>query len=153
MNDGARNRLIGTVSVSAMLLVPLAILGAPALARSGSAGSQYGSGSAQYQYRVAICHLTGSKKHPGHTITVSAAAVRAHLRHGDHLGRCTGAETARPKHHGAPSEPGQPAQPATSGKPAKPDHGAGKKSEEGSDSGSQGAEHGHGQDGKGHSGK
>lgn len=143
MNDGARNRLIGTVAVSAMLLVPLAVFGAPALARSGSAGSQYGSGSAQYQYRVAICHLTGSKKHPGHTITVSAAAVRAHLRHGDHLGRCTGAETARPKHHGAPSQP------------AKPDHGAGKKSEEGSDasSGSQGAEHGHGQNGKGHSGK
>jgi hypothetical protein len=122
-----------------MLLVPLAVFGAPALARSGSAGSQYGSGSAQYQYRVSICHRTGSKKHPGHTITVSAAAVRAHLRHGDHLGRCTGAETVRGKSHG---------------KPAKPHHDSGKKAKGDDGSSSPAApEHGNGHGDKGHHGK
>jgi hypothetical protein len=38
--------------------------------------------------KVTICHHTGSKKHPFHTITVSANAVPAHLRHGDTLGPC-----------------------------------------------------------------
>ena len=85
------------LAVTAALLVPLAIFGAPALARSGAAASEYGSGSSQYQYRVTICHLTGSKKHPGHTITVSSKSVSAHLRHGDHLGPCTGTEKPRPK--------------------------------------------------------
>jgi hypothetical protein len=86
------------IAVTAALLVPLAIFGAPALARSGAAAGEYGSGSSQYQYRVTICHLTRSKKHPAHTITVSSASVAAHLRHGDHLGPCTGTETPRPKH-------------------------------------------------------
>ena len=139
MKDGARRRVLGAIALSAALLVPLAVFGAPALARSGSAGSQYGSGSSQYQYRVMICHRTGSKKHPAHTITVSAAAVRAHLRHGDHLGRCTGAETIAKSH----------------GKPAKPDHDTGKKSHDGDDasSGSASPEHGNGQGDKGHHGK
>jgi hypothetical protein len=48
--------------------------------------------------RVTICHLTGSRKHPAVTITVSQSAVAAHLRHGDHLGACTGNEKPRPKH-------------------------------------------------------
>jgi hypothetical protein len=96
--NGVAGRLTGAVAVSAALLVPLAVFGAPALARSGSAASGQGSGSAQYQYRVTICHLTRSKKHPAHTITVSSAAVAAHLRHGDHLGPCTGTETPRAKH-------------------------------------------------------
>ena len=92
---------MGAVAVSAAILIPLATFGAPALARSGAAASsqyEYGSGSSEYQYRVVLCHLTGSKKHPGHSITVSSHAVRAHLRHGDHLGACTGLETPRAKH-------------------------------------------------------
>jgi hypothetical protein len=92
--------VIAGLAVSVALLVPLAVFGAPALARSTAAASQYEySGSAQYQYRVELCHLTGSRKHPGHTITVSSAAVAAHVRHGDHLGACTGNESPRPKHH------------------------------------------------------
>ena len=87
------------IAVTAALLVPLAIFGAPELARSGAAAGEYGSGSSQYQYRVTICHLTGSKKHPAHTITVSSKAVAAHLRHGDHLGPCTGTEKPKPKKH------------------------------------------------------
>ena len=54
------------VAVTSALLVPLSIFGGPAFAGSGSAAGQYGSGSSQYQYKVTICHLTGSKKHPAH---------------------------------------------------------------------------------------
>jgi hypothetical protein len=95
-----RGRLVGAVALTVALLVPLATFGAPALARSGAAASEYGgSGSSQYQYRVTICHHTGSKKHAAHTITVAAPAVKAHLRHGDHLGPCTATETPKPKKH------------------------------------------------------
>ena len=91
-------RLLAGTAVTAALFVPLAIFGGSAFA--GSASAEHPS-SAQYQYRVTICHLTGSKKNPAHTITVSSAAVAAHLRHGDHLGACTGSEKARK--HGKPS--------------------------------------------------
>ena len=47
------------------------------------AGSGYGG-------KVTICHHTGSKKNPYHTITVSSNAVPAHLRHGDTMGPCPG---------------------------------------------------------------
>src|SRR6478672_8297142 len=100
--NNMKGRATAAAAVSGALLVPLAVFGAPALARSGAAASsqyEYGSGSSQYQYRVTICHLTGSKKHPGHTITVSSKAVAAHLRHGDHLNACTGTEKPRPKKH------------------------------------------------------
>jgi hypothetical protein len=89
-----RARLLAASAVTVALLVPLAVFGGSALARSTSAASEYQySSTTQYQSRVTICHLTGSKKHPGHTITISSAAVRAHLKHGDHLGACTGTET------------------------------------------------------------
>jgi hypothetical protein len=90
--NGARGRLFGGAVVTAALLVPLAVFGGTALAHTAAAGPS----AAQYQYRVQICHLTGSKKHPFHTITVSSAAVAAHVRHGDHVGACTGTETRRP---------------------------------------------------------
>jgi RNA polymerase sigma factor (sigma-70 family) len=38
--------------------------------------------------KVAICHVTGSKKNPFVTISVSSAAVETHLQHGDTLGPC-----------------------------------------------------------------
>jgi hypothetical protein len=50
--------------------------------------------------KVAICHRTGSKVHPFHTITVAVPAVRAHLRHGDVLGPCTATTVAAMKRHG-----------------------------------------------------
>ena len=93
------------VALTAALFTPLLILGGPAFARTGAAASQYEYSSAsQYQYRISICHLTRSRKHPGHTITISARAWRAHQRHGDHLGPCTGTETVRPKKHGKSEE-------------------------------------------------
>ena len=44
-----------------------------------------------YAGKVAICHHTGSKKHPFHTIVVSGNAVQAHVtQHGDTIGPCPG---------------------------------------------------------------
>ncbi|HET7450071.1 MAG TPA: hypothetical protein VFJ78_05690 [Gaiellaceae bacterium] len=99
--NGVRGKAAAVAALSAALLVPLATFGGPALARSGAALAEYGhgSGSAQYQYRVTICHITHGKKKVAHTITVSSKAVPAHLRHGDHLNACNGTET-RPTKHG-----------------------------------------------------
>jgi ribosomal protein S14 len=58
----------------------------------------------QYAKKVTICHRTGSKKNPFRTIRVSRNAVRAHLRHGDKLGPCSGAPFTvchKGKHHKA----------------------------------------------------
>jgi hypothetical protein len=109
------------VAVTAALLVPLSIFGGPAFAGSGSAAGEYGSGSSQYQYKVTICHLTGSKKHPAHTIRVSSKAVAAHLRHGDHLGTCTGTEKPKPKKHTTTTTTVTTAAPTTTA----PEHGKG----------------------------
>lgn len=86
---------------TAAVMVPLGVFGAPALARTASSADQYSS-SSQYQYKVAICHHTHSKKHPWHVINVAAASVKAHLKHGDTLAPCpTTAPTAPTKHgHG-----------------------------------------------------
>jgi hypothetical protein len=42
----------------------------------------------QYEEKVTICHRTGSKKKPFHTIRVSQNALKAHLKHGDARGPC-----------------------------------------------------------------
>jgi hypothetical protein len=102
--SGLNRRVWAAVAVSAAFAVPLGVFGAPALARSASAASEYQySGSSQY--KVLICHKTHSKKHPFHTISVAAAAVQAHLRHGDTLAPpcppVTAPAPAAPKHgHG-----------------------------------------------------
>jgi hypothetical protein len=106
--NGKRARLLAALAVTVALLVPLAVFGGSALARSTSAASQYQySSSTQYQSRVTICHRTGSRKHPGHTITISSAAVQAHLKHGDHLGACTGTETTKSHGNGNDDDQGQ----------------------------------------------
>jgi hypothetical protein len=82
--------------VASVVLALLAALAVLALAGVSVAGNGKGKGpaksasSSQYEYsggaqygrhRVAICHK-------GHTIRVAQPAVKAHLRHGDHLGAC-----------------------------------------------------------------
>jgi len=120
-SHSSRLRLALGAVVTAALLVPLAVYGAPAIAKSASSAShqykascgQYGSSSSEYQYgsssseyeygsscrqyRVQICHRTHSKKHPWHLITISSKAVKAHLRHGDTLPPCS-TQPAAKKH-------------------------------------------------------
>jgi hypothetical protein len=118
-----RFRLVLGAVVTAALFVPLAVYGAPALAKSassashqyGSACGQYGSSGSQYgssckQYRVLLCHRTHSRKHPWVRIVVSSRAVKAHLRHGDSFPPCS-TQPAAKKHgkakgHGKPAGPG-----------------------------------------------
>jgi hypothetical protein len=98
-----RKNLLGTkgrraaaaLAVTAAVFVPFALVGSPALAHDGTSAS-----ASQYQYRVTVCHLTGSKKHPAVTIKVAPSAVNAVLKGGGHLGPCNGTETPKPKHHG-----------------------------------------------------
>jgi hypothetical protein len=95
-------RSAALVLVTAAVVVPLGVFGAPALARTASAAAQYGhSSSSQYQYKVAICHHTHSQKHPWHVINVSSKAVAKHmLRHGDTLAPCPTTPPPAPVQHG-----------------------------------------------------
>jgi hypothetical protein len=113
-----RFRLALGAVVSAALLVPLGVYGAPAIAKSASSAShqyksscgQYGSSSGEYgssagqygssckQYRVQICHRTHSKKHPWVKITVSNHALKAHLGHGDTFPPCSTQPAAKTRH-------------------------------------------------------
>jgi hypothetical protein len=95
-------RLAGAIAVTGLLMVPLGVFGGSAVARTVSAVGQYGhghSGGAQYQYRVTICHHTGSRKHPWIQITVSSRAVPFLLRHGDQLPPCPTTPPVRHRHH------------------------------------------------------
>jgi hypothetical protein len=93
----ANRRAAGAAAVSGLLLVPLGVFGGSALAHTG------GPSAAQYQYKVTICHHTGSKKHPWHLITISNRAVPAHLRHHDVMPPCPTTALANADHHGKPA--------------------------------------------------
>jgi hypothetical protein len=72
-------RALFAVAATATMLV--------AFGAAGGIGYTGGSvAAAQYQYgKVTLCHVTGSHRV---TITVAAAAVPAHLAHGDTRGAC-----------------------------------------------------------------
>jgi hypothetical protein len=93
----ANRRAAGAAVVSGLLLVPLGVFGGSALAHSG------GPSAAQYQYKVSICHHTGSKKHPWHLIRISNRAVRAHLKHGDVMAPCPTTALTTKHDHGKPA--------------------------------------------------
>ena len=100
----SNRRLVGAVVVTAFMLVPLGVFGSSAIARTVSAVGEYGHpGSSQYQYKVVLCHRTGSARHPWHLISVSSNAVAAHLRHHDQMPPCP--TTLSPsKNHGHSSD-------------------------------------------------
>ena len=79
--------------VTGATLVPLVAFGGVGLAKNTPSASEY-------QYKVTICHLTHSKKHPMHTITISNRALPAHLRHHDTLGACPPTAPATVTTHG-----------------------------------------------------
>jgi hypothetical protein len=106
-------RLLLAGGVSAALLTPLIAFGGIGFAKSSPSVGQYQYGKG----KTTICHRTGSKKHPRHTIVVSNSAVPAHLRHGDTLGPCP--TTAAPTTSSTSSNP------SNSGKD-KGEHGNGK---------------------------
>jgi hypothetical protein len=132
----ADRRLVGAAVVSGLLLVPLGVFGSSALARTA------GPSAAQYQYKVTICHHTGSKKHPWHLITISNRAVPAHLRHHDQMPPCPTVLGTTGHHHGHGHDSGD-----HHGKP--PTTGAvttvqGSSSSQGDDQDDDGGGHGHG---------
>ena len=80
------NTARGRRSFTAMLIAAAAVTALGALGGIGAIGGSVGL--AQYQYgRVTICHVAGQSGERV-TITVAAAAVPAHLAHGDATGPC-----------------------------------------------------------------
>src|SRR5512132_653132 len=80
-----RSTAIGAITA---LAVGASFVAAVSSSGTPAAVSQYGN-------KVTICHHTHSTKHPFVTITVSRNALPAHLRHGDTIGPCSTASTAK----------------------------------------------------------
>jgi uncharacterized membrane protein YgcG len=85
-----RRRVFVAAAVAVVASLAFAALGGIGLAGSAISLAQY-----QYGKKVTLCHKGKN------TITVSAKAVPAHLRHGDKLGPCaTGHKPNHGKHKG-----------------------------------------------------
>ena len=106
--------------VTAVTLVPLAVFGGVGLAHGNPSASEYQYGPSGHEYgpsgnqygKVAVCHKTGSRKHPWHAINVAMVAwSHGHIRHGDFLIDSThpcppvaGAASTAPTTHGKSGE-------------------------------------------------
>ena len=77
MTDRKTPRLAAAVAVAVGLLLAFAALGGVGIAQAGG-----GPCKSQYGKKVVICHK-GKR-----TVRIAKKAVRAHLAHGDTLGRC-----------------------------------------------------------------
>jgi hypothetical protein len=71
-----------------VVFVVVALVAASVLAGLGSASTSPSASQYQYGKKIAICHSTGSKKHPKVTLRIDIHAWPAHLQHGDTLGAC-----------------------------------------------------------------
>jgi hypothetical protein len=69
----------GASRVAAALVVAIALVALASVV--GFTRGKNGPASAQYQYRVPVCHK-------GNTIVIAIAALPAHLAHGDVAGPC-----------------------------------------------------------------
>ena len=72
--------------VAATALLTFGIIGGLGVSHASVGAAQYEYGPPQYQYGVVLCHAAGGQTRV--TVTVSVAAVRAHLAHGDTPGSC-----------------------------------------------------------------
>src|SRR5437763_15135453 len=87
-----KRRISLAAVITGVTLVPLAAFGGVGLAHALPSASQYQYGPSGNQYgKMTICHHMHSKKNPGVTISISTNAWKAHQRHGDTPGACTGA--------------------------------------------------------------
>ena len=77
----SHRRLRFAVAATASILTAAALASA-ALAGFGAL-SLGPAAASQYPKKVTVCHRTHSKKHPWVKISISAPALKAHLRHGD----------------------------------------------------------------------
>jgi hypothetical protein len=131
-----------------LAFVALTMVVASVLAGLGFASNSPSATQYQYGKKIAICHYTGSKRHPWVTLRINIHAWPAHLQHGDKLGACPSVLPPPPKHHGKPKPMGH----HHIAPPPKQGHGnkGGNGSKGGGDDGSNGAHGSAGNGGHGH---
>ena len=102
-HKGVRMRKSIAILVGTLLLAAAGFAGASIATGGSIAGiSLTGTGTTgqtttgpKNERKVTICHKAGPKKFV--TIRVNQSAVKSHLKHGDHTGKCTGNEGKKKK--------------------------------------------------------
>ena len=104
-----------------LVVAVLLALAGPASAQAGGDGGK----PPKPEKKVKLCHKwTNGSWSESKTITVAKSAVRAHLAHGDYLGKCKPPPPPEPEPEpgppGPPGEPGTPGEPGDDGTPGTP---------------------------------